>query len=173
MCKTIFSYVCGICSVKWSFFIFRKIVFHCILKLLVKFLSSLFAEWFFGFQHIKCMHIGLVNIYFGFDAGCSKILDECAGFGEKRFTAAYEGIRRRKIGVVGLSCRCCIGGYVFLCIFSKVQFPGNVIFPGIPYFSVIIGRGFGVKIIKHRIQGHLIGNMDFAAISRHHTDCRT
>lgn len=102
------------------FLLFREVMLLCESKFFQKFCDCLFAYVQFRFQHIEGVGIAMIDIRFCWNAAFLQVLDIGQSFTIKRLAVANECIGWRKIGIVGLTCRCGVRRNILFPTFSQI-----------------------------------------------------
>ena len=101
-----------------------------------------------------------------FYAGFAQILAVGDGLAVEGFRLADEGVAGGQAAVVGLAGGRGVGRYPAGSVQdAEVLLPAVVVALGVPDLVVVVARGFGVAVVEHGVEGHLVGDADFAAVA--------
>ena len=101
-----------------------------------------------------------------FYAGFAEVFAVGDGLAVEGFSLADEGVAGGQAAVVGLAGRRRVGRHPARAVQdAEVLLPAEVVALGVPDLVVVVARGFGVAVVEHGVEGHLVGDADFAAVA--------
>ena len=117
---------------------------------------------------VEAMDKALEDVEISRDAGFAKVLDIGFRLGQEGLGRAAEGVAGREVAVIGFPRRGGVLGDIVGSIgVAKVELPRYMVLDRVPSGAEVVGGGFGVAIVEHRVDRELGADLYRTAVGNY------